>query len=103
MHQGIKSPPAKVKRESMKKSSDTSKVQEEQVIEQVLKKMGKIPNFLQISARNVFSNHWRVNVWRQYQNGINVCAVYEISDSFFCTIEDGEIVKSDPEITRVGG
>jgi hypothetical protein len=102
MHQGIKSRPAKVERESMKKTSDTGEVQEEHVIEMVFKKIGKIPNFLKISARNVFDNNWRVNIWTHYQNGVNVCAIYEISYSFFCTIEGGEIVESNPEITRIG-
>ena len=36
---------------------------EEELKKEVLKRLGKPPNLLQITACNLWDNRWRVNVW----------------------------------------
>ena len=57
----------------------------------------KIP----VKAVNVFDDKWRVNIWTQSYSSVRVTPVYSISHSFFLTIQNGEIVSSNPPIIKL--
>ena len=90
----------KATKSKVKKQKDIDpKLQEKLVCEEVLEKLGHIKDFYKIDAVNVYWNRWRVNVWicewPETMYGPN----YSIKYSYFCTVQDKCIAKSDPEIT----
>ena len=73
-------------------------LQEKLVCEEVLEKLGTVKDFYKIDANNVYYNKWRVNVWTIiWQDGMYGPS-YNIKYSYFCTIQDNCIAKSNPEI-----
>ena len=74
------------------------KLQEKLVCEEVLAKLGYIKDFYKIDAHNVYWDRWRVNVWTcEWQEGM-YGPTYNIKYSYFCTVQDNCIAKSNPEI-----
>jgi len=89
----------KATKSKVKKQQDIDpKLQEKLVREEVLAKLGYIKDFYKIDAVNIYYNKWRVNVWicewPETMYGPN----YSIKYSYFCTVQDNCIAKSDPEI-----
>ena len=73
-------------------------LQEQLVREEVLEKLGTVKNFYKIDASNVYYNKWRVNVWTIIWKDGMYGPSYNIKYSYFCTVQDNCIAKSDPEI-----
>ena len=80
-----------------KKDLDPS-LQKKLIREEVLEKLGRIKDFYQITASNVYYNRWRVNVWTCTWPEEMYGPSYQIKYSYFCTVQDNCIAKSDPEI-----
>jgi len=73
-------------------------LQEKLVCEEVLNKLGKIKNFDKVTAKNVYLNRWRVNVWTcEWPEGMYGPS-YDIKYSYFCIVQDNCIAKANPEI-----
>jgi len=73
-------------------------LQEKLVREEVLTKLGTIKDFYKIDASNVYYDRWRVNVWiKKWEEGMYGPS-YNIKYSYFCTVQDNCIAKSNPEI-----
>ena len=73
-------------------------LQQKLVCEEVLEKLGKIKDFYKVEAGNVYYNKWRVNVWTcTWPEGFYGPS-YHIKYSYFCTVQDNCITKSNPEI-----
>ena len=73
-------------------------LQEKLVCEEVLEKLGTVKDFYKIDARNVYHNKWRVDVWTIIWKEGMYGPSYNIKYSYFCTIQDNCIAKSNPEI-----
>ena len=73
-------------------------LQEKLVCEEVLEKLGTVKDFYKIDARNVYHNKWRVDVWTIIWKEGMYGPSYDIKYSYFCTIQDNCIAKSNPEI-----
>ena len=73
--------------------------------EDVLKKLGKPPKLIKITAANVFDNRWRVDVWitKEVQTGYSTVDSPSLPDghSFFCTIKQGGKIIYKPEIKKL--
>jgi hypothetical protein len=80
------------------KSKITHELQEKLVCEEVLNKLGTVKDFYKIDANNVYYNKWRVNVWTIIWKDGMYGPSYNIKYSYFCTVQDNCIAKSDPEI-----
>jgi len=80
------------------KSKITHELQEKLVCEEVLNKLGNVKDFYKIDAGNVYHNKWRVDVWTLIWKDGMYGPSYNIKYSYFCTIQDNCIAKSDPEI-----
>jgi len=74
------------------------KLQEKLVCEEVLTRLGHIRDFYKITAKNIYYNKWRVNVWIETWDETMYGPDYNIKYSYFCTVQDNCIAKSDPEI-----
>jgi hypothetical protein len=73
-------------------------LQEKLVREEVLEKLGTIKDFYKITAKNIYYNKWRINVWTEQWKEENYGPSYYIKYSYFCTVQDNCIANSDPEI-----
>ena len=80
------------------KSKITPALQEQLVREEVLERLGTVRDFYKIDAKNVYYNKWRVDVWTLIWKDGMYGPSYNIKYSYFCTIQDNCIAKSDPEI-----
>ena len=80
------------------KAKITPALQEKLVCEEVLEKLGTVKDFYKIDARNVYHNKWRVDVWTVIWKDGMYGPSYNIKYSYFCTIQDNCIAKSNPEI-----
>ena len=99
MHQVVKKVPVK----AGDQVSKTKKNAESELIVQdlVLGLLGKPPHFFGTTVVNVFDDKWRVNVWTQHWSSVRVTPVNKIAYSFFLTIQNGEIVNSNPPIVKL--
>ena len=89
----------KIVKSKVRKNKDLDpKLQEKLVCEEVLNKLGRIKNFYQITAKNVYYNKWRVNVWTCEWPETMYGPSYNIKYSYFCTVQDNCIAESNPEI-----
>ena len=80
-----------------KKNLDPN-LQKKLIREEVLEKLGRIKDFYQITARNVYYNKWRVNVWTETWDKEMYGPDHKIKYSYFCTVQDNCIAESNPEI-----
>ena len=87
-----------VKSRVRKKKELNPNLQEKLVCEEVLNKLGEIKNFYKVTAKNVYWNRWRVNVWIEKWKEENYGPSYDITHSYFCTVQDNCIAKANPEI-----
>ena len=98
MHQDIK----KVQRPKPKPETQESTYERDQaVVGMVLDLLGKPPHYFGTTVTNVFEDKWRVNVWTQHWSSVRVTPVNNISHSYFLTIQNGEIVHSNPPIIKL--
>jgi hypothetical protein len=71
----------------------------------VLKKLGKPPKLIKITAANVFDNRWRVDVWitKEVETGYSTVDSPSLPDghSFFCIIKQGGKIIYKPEIKKL--
>ena len=72
------------------------------VRQEVLNRMGTPPRLHSIRCHNVFENRWRVNVWVEYDGGLDmVFTSHKIAHSYFCIVSSDEEVACDPPIERL--
>ena len=80
------------------KAKMAPELQKKLVCEEVLDKLGTVKDFYKIDAKNVYYNKWRVDVWTVIWKEGMYGPSYNIKYSYFCTIQDNCIAKSNPEI-----
>ena len=96
MHQSVKNPERKTK-EDLKRNESLKSA--DIVGRMVLDILGEEAHrFHLVTSRNVFDDKWRVNVWIKEFTTERVTPGFSISHSFFCTVQNGEIVHSNPPI-----
>ena len=98
MHQGVKK--VKVQKPKQTKPGD-NRERDERVVSMVLGLLGKPVHYFGTTVTNVFDDKWRVNVWTQHWSSVRVTPSYEIAHSYFLTIQNGEIVHSNPPIIKL--
>ena len=79
-------------------TGEPSTTREDFVVRRVLARLGAPDNLFRVHARNVWGNHYRVNVFCTIETGLSLPAV-QITDSFFVTVTEDDIV-SEPVIQR---
>lgn len=84
-----------------KKAKISGKLQEELICQEVLERLGYVNNFYKITAGNVFDDKWRVNVWVEVWGESSMGCGYLIKHSYFCTVREDCIQKSDPELPAI--
>ena len=98
MHQNVK----KVQAKKTKQDAQESTYERDQaVVGMVLDLLGKPPHYFGTTVTNVFEDKWRGNVWTQHWSSVRVTPVNHISHSYFLTIQNGEIVHSNPPIIKL--
>ena len=93
---------ATVKSKVQKQNNIDPKLQEKLICEEILQKLGKVKDFHQINAVNVYYNKWRVDIWtKTWENKEDTFGPsYNIKHSYFCTVQDNCISNSVPEINE---
>jgi len=75
------------------------------VINAVISKLGKPKNLFQVSAKNLWSNRWRVDVWcvHEVETECMVVKNHKIDYSYFIKYDEelGTIVSCNPEIEPI--
>jgi len=85
--------------DNVQKMNDfSSDVQQTLVCEEVLEKLGVVNDFHQITAKNVFDDKWRINVWTTFWPDFACAPSYAIKHSYFCTVKDNCISGCNPDI-----
>jgi hypothetical protein len=77
----------------------------EKIKSQVLAKIGKLPRLDHVEISRHPSGHYRVNIWEEPEPNGNsaVTLAPRIGRSYYATVSDtGEIIDSDPPMTRLG-
>jgi len=72
---------------------------------QVLAKIGKLPRLHRVEVCNHHNGKYRVNIWEQPESDKNLAVTtgVRIGLSFYLTVsETGEIIDSNPPMTRLG-
>ena len=80
------------------KAKMAPELQKKLVCEEVLEKLGTVKDFYKIDGGNIYHNKWRVDVWTIIWKEGMYGPSYNIKYSYFCTVQDNCIAKSDPEI-----
>ena len=94
MHQRIKATP-------MKKSQEKKAELETKVKSKILNRLGTPSNLHSITARNVFANKWRVNIWiLDPSDGHSVAPSHSIAHSFFCELTKNGTLRTKPTIEK---
>ena len=78
-----------------------SDIQQALVCEEVLEKLGVVNDFHQITAKNVFDDKWRINVWTTFWPDFACAPSYAIKHSYFCTVKDNCISGCSPDILPI--
>tara|TARA_R100000306_G_C4308468_1_gene108889 strand:- start:82 stop:384 length:303 start_codon:yes stop_codon:yes gene_type:complete len=73
-------------------------VQKDLICQEVLETLGVVNDLHKVSAKNVFDDKWRIDVWTQKWFEHACGPSYKIKHSYFCTIKDNCISGCDPEI-----
>ena len=68
------------------------------ICQEVLEQLGVVNDFHQITAKNVFDDKWRINVWTTYWPEFMCAPSYKIKHSYFCTIKENCLSGCVPEI-----
>jgi hypothetical protein len=77
----------------------------EKIKSQVLAKIGKPPRLDRVEVSRHHNGKYRVNIWQQREpdKSIAVTAGPRIGLSYYLTVSDtGEIIRSDPPLTKSG-
>ena len=77
----------------------------EKIKSQVLAKIGKPPRLDRVEVSKHHNGNYRVNIWEQPEpeKHITVTIGPRIGLSYYLTVSDtGEIIRSNPPMTRVG-
>jgi|7_EtaG_2_1085326.scaffolds.fasta_scaffold00190_45 hypothetical protein len=98
MHQSVKKVPVKKPKQD---EQGTTRERDELVVSMVLELLGKPLHYFGTTVRNVFDDKWRVNVWTQHWVSEKITPIHNITHSFFLTIQNGEIVCSNPPIIQL--
>jgi len=98
MHQGVKKVPVKKPKQSEPESSFD---RDQAVVSMVRELLGEPLHYYGTTVRNVFEDKWRVNVWTQHYDSERSTPTHIITHSFFVTIQNGEIMHSDPPIIQL--
>jgi hypothetical protein len=72
---------------------------------QVLAKIGKLPQLHRVEVSKHHNGKYRVNIWQQPEpdKSLAVMPCPRIGLSYYLTVSDtGEIINSDPPMTKVG-
>jgi hypothetical protein len=86
--------------EKSRQSSHTDKIKS-----QVLEKIGKLPRFDHVAISPLHNGKYRVNIWQQTEPDKNLAITtgLRIGLSYYLTVSDmGEIIHSDPPMTKIG-
>jgi len=92
--------PATNKEEPLPEPNHTAKIKS-----QVLAKIGKPPRLHRVEVSNHHNGKYRVNIWEQPESdkSLAVTVSARIGWSFYLTVSGtGEIIDSNPPMTRVG-
>ena len=84
-----------------KMNSFSSDIQQTLLCEEVLEKLGVVNDFHQITAKNVFDDKWRINVWTTFWPEFSCAPSYQIKHSYFCTVKDNCISGCSPDILPI--
>ena len=84
-----------------KMNSFSSDIQQTLLCEEVLEKLGVVNDFHQITAKNVFDDKWRINVWSTFWPDFACAPSYAIKHSYFCTVKDNCISGCSPDILPI--
>lgn len=85
----------------MNRSRREQKELEEKVVDKILNRLGKPHNLHGATAKNVFDNKWRVNIWvEEPSDGHSVAKTYSIAHSFFCELTEGGTLRTNPKIEK---
>ena len=94
MHQSIEL-------KGMNKRKQQQQDLEQKVIDKILNRLGKPHNLHSATAKNVFENKWRVNIWvEELSDGCSVAKRYSIAHSFFCELTEGGTLRTTPKIEK---
>ena len=72
--------------------------QKDLICQEVLDTLGVVNDFHKVSAKNVFDDKWRIDIWTQKWLEHASSPTYKIKHSYFCTIKDNCISGCNPEI-----
>ena len=74
---------------------------EAKVKSKILNRLGTPRNLHSITAKNVFGNKWRVNIWLlDPSDGYSVAPSHSIAHSFFCELTEGGTLRTEPKIKK---
>lgn len=91
----------KIEPSSMNKAQKKQLELEEKVKSKILNRLGTPSNLHSITARNVFANKWRVNIWLlDPSDGYSVARSYSIAHSFFCELTKNGTLRTKPTIEK---
>ncbi len=91
----------KIEPSSMNKTQKKQLALEEKVKSKILSRLGRPHNLHSITARNVFENKWRVNIWlEELSDGYSVAKKYSIAHSFFCELTKNGTLRTKPKIEK---
>jgi hypothetical protein len=71
--------------------------QEATVAANVIRSLGQPPDFRRVTVVRLWANHFRVNV----QTGASATSARVAHSFFVAADEDGQVIESDPAITRL--
>ena len=77
----------------------------EKIKSQVLAKIGRPPRLDHVEVSRHHSGNYRVNIWQQPEPNKNIAITIgaHIRSSYYLKVSDtGEIIDSDPPMTRLG-
>ena len=85
----------------MNKKKQQQQELEQKVIDKILARLGKPYNLHSATARNVFENKWRVNIWiEEHGDEHSVAKKYSIAHSYFCELTEGGTLRTTPKIEK---
>jgi hypothetical protein len=78
----------------------------EKIKSQVLAKIGRPPRLDRVEVSRHNNGKYRVNIWQlpEADNGLSVTIAPRIGPSYYLTVsESGEIINSNPPLTKLSG
>ena len=84
-------------KEKLKK---TEKPADKVIQERVLRRLGRPPGLHSVEVKHLWGKKYRVNIWTKTDTG-EVMLSYSLQHSYFITMSEGNIMKSNPPIKKV--